>query len=220
MLRRCLLDLCRGAANRMGDQFDEIDIMLISLLLQILSLAVDNLTDQLDCLLSSHLREQRRLNGSLPMNKTRVSFFSWVEKKTKPKFFRRMFRMPLESFNLLCDRIKEKVGEDAFQPENKLFQSDAVDWKVPPIQGEVKVAVSLRLLAGGSYLDLIPMFDMSGYIYVVFSQFLDWILDTMSFPLVGWLIDRNWTVLHHLARQFAEKSNEKQCSVLWSICFP
>ena len=190
------------------DDADELlDLAMLMLLLQAVSIGLDRIADSLERLLADHLREQRRLNRALPMNKTRVSFSSWVATKTTPKHFRRMFRMPFDAFSVLCNRIESAVGEEVFQPERKLFETSFNEWVVPPIQGEVKVAVSLRMLAGGSYLDLIPMFDVSSYVYVIFRQFLDWVLSTMQFPLVDWLMNRNWEVLEHLALQFAEKSN-------------
>lgn len=189
------------------DADDDIDLAVVLLLLQAVSIGLKRLAIELESSLAEQIREQKRLNRALPMNKTRVAFALFVE-KTSAQHFRRMFRMPLESFNALCNRIVVAVGEDTFQPESKLFLSGSNEWTVPPIQGEVKVAVSIRMLAGGSHLDLILLFDISsGYIYVLFKQFLDWVLATLKFPLVEWLVNRKWDVLHHLARQFAEKSN-------------
>jgi len=76
------------------------------------------------------------------------------------------------------------------------------------ISGEIKVAFCLRMLAGGSYLDLVPLFDVcKSSLYDSFAEFLDWVLDTLEFPLVRWLREGHWDVLNHLASQFGEKSN-------------
>lgn len=68
--------------------------------------------------------------------------------------------------------------------------------------------MSLRMCAGGSYLDLVPLFDVSkSGLYNLLGEFLDWILATFDFPLVRWICDSRWDALNHLAKQFAEKSN-------------
>ena len=62
-------------------------------------------------------------------------------------------------------------------------------------------------MAGGSYLDLVPLFDVStAHLYVLFAQFLDWVLATFEFPLFRWLRGRRWEALVHNANQFAEKT--------------
>ena len=63
--------------------------------------------------------------------------------------------------------------------------------KSPLISGEVKCALSIRMLAGGSYLDLVPLFNVSsGHLYVVLETFLAWILATFEFPLTRLLRDQ------------------------------
>ena len=76
------------------------------------------------------------------------------------------------------------------------------------IAGKLKIAVSIRLLAGGSYLDLVPLFGVSSsHLYNIFEQFLQWIISTLEFPLVAWLRQGNWTAIQALADAFAEKSD-------------
>ena len=93
--------------------------------------------------------------------------------------FRRYFRMPRECFDLLCKKIRANVGEDKFKSEEYL--EDLTNSLAPApdsiatcrlrrlakahlnhtggwISGEVKLAITLRMLAGGSYqmhLDII-----------------------------------------------------------------
>lgn len=116
--------------------------------------------------------------------------------------------MPLHAFSGLCKKISDKIGEEVFRSEAYLLEKGSMDRTVPPIQGEVKVAISIRMLAGGSYLDLVPLFDVStSHLYILFGDFLDWVLVSFEFPLVKWLREERWDVFHHLANQFAEKSN-------------
>ena len=84
--------------------------------------------------------------------------------------FRRYFRMSKECFDLLCDRIKSNVGEREFKSEVYLKQLSHIDLKSANIlkaheattggfiSGEIKLALTLRLLAGGSYLYLALFF--------------------------------------------------------------
>jgi len=64
------------------------------------------------------------------------------------------------------------------------------------------------MLAGGSYLDLVPLFGPStAHLYTVFDGFIEQILGTFHFPLVPWLRERNWGALKNLASLFAEKTD-------------
>jgi hypothetical protein len=52
---------------------------------------------------------------------------------------------------------------------------------IPKISGQIKVAVSIRMLAGGSYLDLVPLFQIStSHLYQVLDDFLHWVLKTFQ----------------------------------------
>jgi DDE superfamily endonuclease len=117
-----------------------------------------------------------------------------------------MFRMTEPSFTGLCEKIMMRIGKVLFQPEDP--NAVEADRTVPPICGEVKVAVCLRMLAGGSYLDLVPLFDVSkSHLYKFFHDFIDWILLTFEFPLVRWLRERDWQHLIDRANHFAEKTD-------------
>ena len=113
------------------------------------------------------------------------------------------------TFSLLCNRICQQVGEDKFLSEEYATANKSRGKKVDPrsLNGEVKVVFSVRLLAGGSYLDLVPQFGVSTtHLYKVFDQFVDQVLQEFDFPLVGWLRQRNWEALEALANAFAEKT--------------
>ncbi len=98
--------------------------------------------------------------------------------------------MSCECFDLLCDRIKANVGEHIFKSESYLH--DLYRGRLVPhpddakyvhglmtlalaaramhgdfILGEVKISLTLRLLAGGSYLDLALIFETNP-LYAVF----------------------------------------------------
>jgi DDE superfamily endonuclease len=64
------------------------------------------------------------------------------------------------------------------------------------------------MLAGGSCLDLVPLFGVSAsYLYVLFDDFFQWILSSFQFPLVQWLRNRNWEPLQQLANMNADKTS-------------
>ena len=82
--------------------------------------------------------------------------------------------MPLECFRKLCERIESEVGEENFLSEQ--YMKEKIQNAQSPkrhiynahcktsggyLSGEIKVAITLRLLAGASYLDVSQIFDVS-----------------------------------------------------------
>ena len=91
--------------------------------------------------------------------------------------FRRYFRMSRDCFQYLCDKIEANVGERTFKSECFLsdLKTSSESWNKYSVNlmqaheastggfvsGEVKLALTLRLLAGGSYLDLALLYEVS-----------------------------------------------------------
>ncbi len=125
----------------------------------------------------------------------------WQQKKSWEEFsaslidcqFRHYFRMPWECFDLLCMRIQDNVGEGTFKSEAYLREKWDDTTLAPPdsvsmcwlrrlakahfvqyggfISGEVKLAITLCMLAGGSYLDLGLIFGTgTSYPYEIFCK--------------------------------------------------
>lgn len=185
------------------NSLDVSELYLLLLACYLLKEQVDDLMCSFQSLLSDHIREQRRLNRAIPEDKTRVPWSHFVSKISE-KHFRRMFRMEVPAFTKLCKLVEDAVGEETFCSEACMNENG---W-TKRISGEVKMGIGIRMLAGGSYLDLVPLFDTcSSHLYTTFDIFLNWILATLSFPLVEWLRERNWKALESLAAAFAEKSN-------------
>ena len=165
---------------------DHCELLLFLLALNIMSDALDNIMFKNESLLAAHIREQKRLNRSLPDKKKRVPWSHFRDKVTD-KNFRRMFRMDGQVFDKLCQQVSKRIGRDKFKPEEYLMKRLGHDGMLKRISGEVKMAICIRMLAGGSYLDLLHLFDVSmSHLYHVFDKFLDWILQTFQFPLVQW----------------------------------
>jgi len=76
--------------------------------------------------------------------KTKFSSWEAIRDSVSDRIFRRKFRMTKDQFQLLCSKIKTKIGDDDFRTTN-----------TQAICGYTKVAIGLRLLCGGSYLDLV-----------------------------------------------------------------
>jgi len=119
------------------------------------------------------------------------------------------------TFDLLCHQIDAAIGARVFKSE--MFQNNggmksektftAQQHTGGFIPGETKLVVTIRLLAGGSCLDLIPLFGLAkSTVCAVFDEVIGWIIKTLKFPLVSVLRDEKWELLHELAQQFAEKS--------------
>ena len=103
----------------------------------------------------------RRQKRNLPKKRSPRPSWASVEDSINDCHFRRMFRMPKETFHKLCNKIETKVGEDVFKSDQHLLSSRkrkrthaATTALGGLVGGEVKVAVTIRLLAGGSYLDI------------------------------------------------------------------
>lgn len=189
------------------ETLDTHDLVLVMFALCLLQEELDALTERLENILLLHVREQRRLVRSLPVDKKRVMWSRFCD-TISDTHFRRMFRMEPSVFAKLSQLICQRVGEDKFRPEAYLLQKLDNEDELKGICGEIKLAVCIRLLAGGSYLDLVPLFGIgSSYVYVLFENFLHWIMSTFEFPLVQLLRQRDWKSLKLLANGFAEKTN-------------
>jgi hypothetical protein len=114
------------------------------------------------------------------------------QEKLTDKQFRRYFRMDKECFKLLCERITDTVGQHEFKSEQYLdnLRNGVIGHKYLEamdhahrkstggfISGEIKLALTLRLLAGGSYMDLSLLFETSfSYCYKIFHYVIqNWI---------------------------------------------
>lgn len=114
--------------------------------------------------------------------------------------FRCMFRMSKQCFDSLCCNIEEaSVGEDVFKSEMYLQMIEAEGYSSDRgriyhlhkhylgefICGEIKLAVTLRLLAGGLYLDLAALYVCGfTYVYEIFHDVIGtWICNNEIFNI-------------------------------------
>jgi len=139
--------------------------------------------------------------------------------------FRRYFRMSKECFQYLCNRIEHNVGGRVFKSEGFLedlrHSDDARDKKSINmmsahegstggfISGEVKLALTLRLLAGGSYLDLSLLYEVgASHAYAIFHDVIkNWILDDRLVKINGLDYVQDEERLQNVALEFALRSD-------------
>ena len=137
-----------------------------------------------------------------------------------------MFRMSRPCFQLLCERITSKVGEkkfksekyiDAFliQPDNPFKSRVAMMHNAHAntsggyVCGEVKLAITLRLMAGGDALDLGALFDISPNWckHIFYDVLTEWVLDINlgEMDVRGYLSNKD--ELDRVSNGFSVRSN-------------
>ena len=121
---------------------------------------------------------------------------SWESFQTQlsDRQFRRYFRMSRDCFDQLCKRIEKNVGQSTFKSEQYLLQlcKGSIDQRKQRkmnhahgkstggfVSGEVKLALTLRLLAGGTYMDLALLYEVGmTYAYEILHEVVyNWIND-------------------------------------------
>ena len=190
--------------NKLGKRAKR-DFMKILLAMEELNCMEDNLLLQM--LQKRHeLKEKKRAAARNRRCRQRRSWADFQQNLTDRQF-RRYFRMERECFDYLCQRIIENVGEQDFKSEyylrdlsngdanvvdsDKLYTTNILHAHEKTtggfVSGEVKLALTLRLLAGGSYMDLALLFDVGfSTAYEIFHKVIkDWILDDRLVKING-----------------------------------
>jgi hypothetical protein len=88
-------------ANMFSSKVEDDNILMLLLVLQQSTQSLEEVNGTMESLLMQHVKDQRRLNRSLPMEKKRLTWAQFADKLT-PTHFRRMFRMTEASFKVLC----------------------------------------------------------------------------------------------------------------------
>lgn len=115
----------------------------------------------------------------------RPSFPSWAEisAETSASIFRKKYRMTKTQFDSLCSKIIAAVGEKEFRP-------DASNNSSSFLSGEMRVAIGLRILFGGSYIDYVGRaYGVRSVktVYNCFDKVIEWINKAFTFPLISLL---------------------------------
>ena len=146
----------------------KISSVLLCLITSILSIkAITEL--QVVCEHRRSLQEQLRWSEAAKKRKGSRNRTNWQQfmNSISDQHFRRMFRMSRLCFQKLCDTIQHNVGKKIFCSE--AFIKETLSSRPSKLAsifraheitsggfvcGEVHVAITLRLLAGASYLDI------------------------------------------------------------------
>ena len=135
--------------------------------------------------------------------------------------FRRYFRMLKGIFQVLCDKIEDIVGRDQFKSEaclDEMLHCDDPHRRRMLIAnecttggficGEVKLAITLRILGGGSPLDMALLFDTSfSNSYKIFCHVIkNWLSHELFYPINGVEYCSNDAAMASVALQFCESS--------------
>ena len=115
----------------------------------------------------------------------RPAFPTWAEirDETTPAIFRKKYRMTKSQFSSLCSKINTAVGEKEFRP-------DATNKSESYLSGETRVAIGLRILCGGSYIDYVGRaYGVRSVqtVYNCFDKLVTWLEMTFEFPLINLL---------------------------------
>ena len=160
--------------------------------------------------------ETRREQGLNRRKKVRVKWDE-ISSRMGDYQFRRMFRMTRECFTLLCFSIIGAIGESQFKSQHYidafLSGTSVYDANVLAtggyISGEVKLAITIRLLAGGDVLDLAVIFDIyPTYLSTILKEVLTyWIIkpNIGKINIIKYLNDIE--AMNRVSRGFSRRSN-------------
>ena len=170
------------------------------------------------------LRRERSDAASRRCRKRRAPRTSWQDfaNSISDTHFRRMFRMDRQCFNELCTKIENMVGREEFKSQQYLDSHLAVSddnpspqsaimhrahrsWSGGYICGEVKVALTLRIMGGGQYVDLSHIFDIYYTdCYRIFHETLEkWICKDNIYPMAYDETVDDESALFDIAKYFA-----------------
>ena len=139
-----------------------------------------------------------------------------------------MFSHVQGMFPISCQKIEQNVGSDGCVSEQYIHEVKSglvIDEQRANIlcaheqsmgtiiSGEVKLAFTLHVLAGGPYLDLSLFYDMgSSTAYYIFHQVIkDWILDNILVKISAAKYIQDEKHMEDVALQFTQSSNGIIC---------
>jgi len=134
--------------------------------------------------------------------------------------------MDRDAFDVLWHQRDVAVGARVFKSE--ALQNDgckksentfaAQQHSCGFVCGKTKPAVTIHLFAGGSCMDLVPLFGLAkSTVCIVFDEVVGWIIETLKFPLVSVLRGEKCELQHELAQQMAENSAGHFCGTFGCV---
>ena len=141
-------------------------------------------------ILRQALLSDLRSQAALRTKRNKKTRKNWTEEQARfnNRMFYRLFRMSRPCFNKLCTNIENSIGPKNFRSERYLFDMEAKQEHSSAersreghsssfVSGEMKLAITLRFLAGSSYLDLFLWSGISPkyIIFIARNVMRDWI---------------------------------------------
>ena len=155
-------------------------------------------------------------------NKYRLDW-SEYNGRISERMFYRMYRMKRPCFNMLCDKIERAIGKERFKSEKYINELRMLGYSTPRsrmyhcnlhtsgeyIQGELKVAITLRYLAGASYLDLFMAYHIqANYVHTIIEDVKkNWFCNNSILPMNYYQdVLQNPERLQEIRRDFGQSS--------------
>lgn len=170
--------------------------------------------------LAKLLRDKRIKKGRNPTTSRAHPKWSEVTDDLSDDEFRRIFRMPRGVFQEVCDKVKDRVGERQFKSESYIKELEDAGYKPALmakakgglLSGETKIGVTLRFLAGSSYLDNRLSFKVkfSTHYHLYRDVCRDWLDDDSIFPfiLTDMLQNNDIEGLKSLSHRFSMRASD------------
>ena len=168
----------------------------------------------------SHLNSISSKKRRSRVRKSWRKFSDWLTDRQ----FRRYFRMSKVLFQQLCNDIIAAVGPDEFKSEQYLRQRIDGAAIIPDrsnnlliahhestggfVSGEIKVAITMRVLGGASYLEAALFFEVSfNHSHKIFKEVINnWIRHDKFYPINGIEYCENDAKMQAVALQFSQSS--------------
>ena len=167
-----------------------------------------------------------QLNRRCACQRIRVERKKWARfaAKLSDRQFRRYFRMSKVHFQLLCDKIEDLAGPAEFKSElylNEMLKESIIangernifaaheQSTGGMISGEVKLALTLRVLGGGTYMDMGMIFEISfNHCHKIFKLVIkDWLTHELFYPINGVEYCNDDARMSEVAMQFTNASH-------------
>eukprot|EP00918_Siedleckia_nematoides_P020101 GHVU01042846.1.p1 GENE.GHVU01042846.1~~GHVU01042846.1.p1 ORF type:complete len:214 (-),score=5.49 GHVU01042846.1:738-1379(-) len=127
-------------------------------------------------LLAAALAEYTAATRCSPHQRDRTDFSHSAALLLKEDLFTRMYRMPYHSFLKLVALLEPKLRVDPIKSRNRTG--------LEPVSAEIKVAILLRYLAGGSMLDIHQMWWVSkSHCYAISHEVMNAIVNEDALQL-------------------------------------
>ena len=214
------------------DEKKQISLLLVLVTLLLLFLGMG--AEQYFSLLQEFDRSLSRSNAAKRRKVRFRTTWEQEQRRLSSRMFYRLFRMEKDCFARLCSLIEEAVGERQFKSEKYITHLRTLGCSTPEsrmyrahlcgngdyIPGEVKLALTVRILAGATYLDMFLWFNINpDHAISIFRQVTQqWICNDKVIEIDFYknvLLDEKNR--KKITEKFAEKSNGVMSGIIGAL---